>query len=66
MSREPKIRAGDVVEYEGEACRVLRRRRVTPFAMLQTSVYEVFLETLEGEEVGWVAENEVSDESDAG
>ncbi len=54
------MKAGDLVEYEEETCRVLRRRRVTAFAMFQTCEYEVRLETLHGEQVGWVAENEVT------
>lgn len=50
---------GDLVEYGDVICRVLQRRRVTGLAMFQTSDYEVCLETLDGEQVGWVAENEV-------
>ncbi len=46
-----KIRAGDLVEYEGKTCRVLRRRRVTGLAMFQTADYEVRLEALDGEQV---------------
>jgi hypothetical protein len=64
MSREPRVKAGDLVEYEGESCRVLKRRRVTGMAMLQTSEHEVLLETLDGEEVGWVGENELEQTSD--
>jgi hypothetical protein len=64
MSREPRARTGDLVKYDDVTCRVLRRRRVTGFAMLQTSEYEVCLETLDGESVGWVAENEVEKVSD--
>ncbi len=59
MSKESKIRKGDLVDWEGETCRVLKRRRVTGMAMLQTSEFEVFLESLDGKEVGWVGDNEV-------
>ena len=59
MGREPAVRAGDLVEYDDVTCRVLKRRRVSALAMLQTSEYEVYLETLDGDKVGWVGENEV-------
>jgi hypothetical protein len=64
MSRESKVKAGDLVEYEGQICRVLRRRRVTALAMFQTSDYEVCLETVDGKRLGWVGENEVEKISD--
>jgi hypothetical protein len=59
MSREPKIKKGDLVDYDDVTCRVLKRRRVTGMAMFSTCDYEVFLETLDGDEVGFVGENEV-------
>jgi hypothetical protein len=64
MSRGPEVRKGDLVKYDDVTCRVLKRRRVTGMAMLQTSEFEVFLESLDGEEVGWVGENEVEKLSD--
>lgn len=59
MSQEPAVKKGDIVEYEGERCRVLRRRRVTGLAMFSTSEHEVKLVSLDGEDIGWVGENEV-------
>lgn len=59
MSREQKVKKGDLVEWEGETCRVLKRRRVSGLAMFQTSDYEVCLESLDKQQVGWVGENEV-------
>jgi hypothetical protein len=64
MSQEPTVRVGDLVEYDGESCRVLRTRCVSAFAMFQTADREVLLETLDGKQVGWVAENEVEKVSD--
>lgn len=58
------IRKGEVVVWDDKACRVLKRRRVSGLAMLQTADYEVFLEALDGDEVGWVGENEVEKVSD--
>ena len=54
MGREQKVKKGDVVEWEDQTCRVLRRRPVTGMAMFSTCEYEVYLETLEGEQVGWI------------
>jgi hypothetical protein len=59
MSREPEVKKGDLVEWEGTACRVLRRRQVSGLAMFQTSEFEVKLVSLDGHDVGWVAVNEV-------
>lgn len=64
MSREPVVKKGDLVEYDGETCRVLRRRRVSALAMFQTCDYEVCLEALDGDQVGWVGENEVEQIND--
>ena len=58
------IRKGDLVKYDDVTCRVLKRRRVSGLAMFQTSEFEVFLEALDGEEVGWVGENELEKISD--
>lgn len=57
---DDRIRKGDLVDWDGKKCRVLRRRRVTGMAMFSTSDYEVCLETLEDEYLGWVGENEVT------
>ena len=59
MSHEPAIKKNDLVEYDGEIYRVVRRREVTPLAMLRTCDFEVKLESLNGEVFGYVAENEV-------
>ncbi len=62
--QEDNLRAGDVVAWEGETCRVLRRRRVSGLAMFSTSEYEVRLEGLDGSDIGWVPENEVERATD--
>lgn len=54
-----KFEKGVLVEWDGQTCTVLKRRRVTAMAMFQVSEFEVYLETLNGEQVGWVPENEV-------
>lgn len=64
MSRESRIKKGDLVNYDDVSCRVLKRRRVTGMAMFSTCDYEVCLETLNGKQVGWVPENEVMKVSD--
>ena len=51
---------GRIVAWEGVKYRVLRRRAVDGFAMLQTSDYELFLAALDGGiDPEWVPENEV-------
>lgn len=64
MSREPTAKVGDLVDYDDVDCRVLKRRRLTGMAMFSTCDHEVFLETLDGQQVGWVGENEVTKVSD--
>jgi hypothetical protein len=64
MSREPEVKKGKLVEWEGETCRVLKRRRVSGLAMFQTSEFEVCLETLDRQQLGWVPENELVNISD--
>ena len=60
MSEEiGRIKRNKLVDWDGKTCRVLKRRRVTGLAMFQTSEFEVRLETVDGEFVGWVGENEV-------
>jgi hypothetical protein len=54
-----RIKKGDLVEFDDHRCRVLKRQRVSSLAMFQTSDYDVCLETLAGEFVGFVAESEV-------
>jgi hypothetical protein len=67
MSRGPEVKKGDLVTYDDVPCRVLRTRRVTGMAMFQTAgEFEVFLESLDGKEVGWVGENEVEVEQVGG
>jgi hypothetical protein len=57
--RSDTPKKGDLVKYDDVTCRVLKRRRVTGMAMLSTCDYEIFLEALDGQEVGWIGENEV-------
>jgi len=50
---------GQIVLWEGVRYRVLRRRAVDGFAMLQTATHEVFLVALDGAiDPEWVPENE--------
>jgi hypothetical protein len=69
MSREPVVKKGDLVEWDGKTCCVLKRRQVTGLAMFQTSDYEVCLEAEGGLFIGWVGVNEVekvsSEENDS-
>ena len=54
-----RVSRGQIVVWEGNKYRVLRRRAVDGFAMLQTSTHEVFLTTLDGGlDPEWVPENE--------
>jgi hypothetical protein len=56
-----KVCRGQTVMWEGVRYRVLRRRAVDGFAMLQTGTHEVFLASLNGGiDAEWVAENECS------
>lgn len=58
---------GQIVEWEGERYRVLRRRAVDGLAMVQTATHEVFLASLDGGmDPEWVAENEVEPVGAAG
>ncbi len=55
-----RVSRGQIVVWEGNKYRVLRRRAVDGFAMLQTSTHEVFLVALDGgNDPEWVPENEV-------
>ena len=56
-----RVRRGQVVAWDGGGrYRVLRRRAVDGFAMLQTGSHELFLAALDGGiDPEWVAENEV-------
>lgn len=57
--RRTRARAGDLVSYEGQTYRVLKRRTVTGFAMPSYDDYELLLETLDGHEYGFVGESDV-------
>lgn len=57
---DEKIRKGDLVDWNGKQCRVLKRRRVTGMAMFATCDWELDLSTLDGQHLSWVPENEVS------
>lgn len=59
MSDASTVKKGDLVEYEGKTCRVLRRRQVSGLAFFQTSDYEVKLVSVDADDVGWVGENEI-------
>ena len=62
-----RIPRGQVVRWEGERYRVLKRREVDGMAMFQTGTHEVFLAGLGSvADVGWVPENEVEPVPDAG
>lgn len=51
---------GQIVMWEGERYRVLRRRSVDGLAMVQTASHEVYLAGLDGGiDPEWVPENEV-------
>jgi hypothetical protein len=54
---------GEIVRYGNEhwsyTCRVIGRREVTLFASLRLDVWELFLESLDGETTGFVGESEV-------
>ena len=55
-----RVCRGQIVAWEGNRYRVLRRRAVDGFAMLQTSGHEVYLASLNGGiDPEWVPENEV-------
>jgi hypothetical protein len=56
---EACIRRGDLVTYDGEVYRVIKRREVWPFAAPRCDDHEVFLETPAGEPFGFVGESEV-------
>lgn len=55
-----RVCRGQIVAWEGGRYRVLRRRAVDGFAMIQTDSHEVFLASLDGgSDPEWVPENEV-------
>jgi hypothetical protein len=65
MSDQPKFRRGDLVEYEGQECRVVKRRRVTPLAAFATAEWELLLEAVGRLGwPGWVGDNEVTKAGD--
>ena len=54
-----RVCRGQIVFWEGERYRILRRRAVDGFAMLQTDSHEVYLASLDGGcDPEWVAANE--------
>lgn len=54
-----RVCRGQIVGWEGERYRVLRRRAVDGFAMFQTDSHEVYLASLDGGcDPEWVAANE--------
>ncbi len=48
---------GTLVDFSGEVCRVIGRRRVTILAMPREDEFEVFLESLEGKPMYFVGES---------
>lgn len=55
-----RVCRGQMVFWEGDRYRVLRRRVVDGFAMIQTCTHEVYLASLTGgTDPEWVPENEV-------
>lgn len=51
---------GRLVEWEGIACRVVQRRRVSAAAFPRVSEFELYLEPTDGSgPVGWIPEPEV-------
>ncbi|MBN9519768.1 hypothetical protein J0H58_14800 [bacterium] len=54
-----RVRRGQIVEWESDRYRVLRRRAVDGLAMVQTASHEVYLASLDGgTDPEWVPENE--------
>ena len=67
------FKKGDVVHWGmeswGQVCRVIGRRQVTQFALPRVGDWELFIESLDGESLGFVDESEVNlvgDGEDAG
>lgn len=50
---------GSIVSYGGDACQVIGRRAVSPFATPRYDDYELLIEALESGTVGFVGEGEV-------
>lgn len=56
-----KLRRGDLVTVYRHACRLLRRRKVTMYAMPRYDDYEWRVELLDGSmEPCWVGESEIT------
>ena len=72
QQEDAQFKKGEVVRFGNESwgwdCRVIGRRKVTPFALFRTADWELFLEALDGKIVGFVGESEVEplEESKAG
>jgi hypothetical protein len=54
-----KFPLGDLVTYEGEAFMVIGRRATTPLAAPRFGDFELLIEALTGNKVGFVSEDEV-------
>lgn len=50
-----EVNKGDLVLYQRQVCRVLGRREVTPLAVLRTDEFEVYVETLDQKNAGFVS-----------
>lgn len=58
---------GGFVWWEGQKCRAVKRRRVSALAFPRTSEFELLLEAADGGgDPGWVAENEIEADDEAG
>ena len=55
---------GTLVDFYGEVCRVIGRRRTTILAMPAEDDFEVFLESVDGKPKYFFGESMVSDEND--
>ena len=67
LDRHGEIRypVGTQVDFYGDVCKVIGRRRTTILAMPAEDDFEVFLETLDGKPKYFVGESMVSNENEA-
>jgi hypothetical protein len=60
------VHLGDVVQYDGQDCRVIGRREVWPFAAPRCSNFEVFIERDDGNGFTFVEEFEFDNDEEEG
>jgi hypothetical protein len=58
------FRLGDVVDHDGEVCRVVGRREVWPYAAPRTDDFELFLESEDGGTFTLVGESMLDSDED--